>query len=327
MKKFFAYILGILTSISVFTACSSGSSTPPSEVRVMALKGPTAMGMVKMMDDADAATDKHDTFTIAAAVDEVTPKLVQGEIDIAAVPANLGSVLYNSTKGAVEVLAINTLGVLYIVENGNTIQTMEDLRGKTIYASGKGATPEYAINYLLSSNGIDPVKDVTIEWKSEHAECVAALGAQENAIALLPQPFVTTAQIKNPGIRMALDLNKEWDAVQDSEEAPSALLTGVVVARREFIEKNPQAVETFMDSYKASVEYVNANTEEAAKLIEKYDIVSAAVATKALPYCNITFIEGTDMKEKLGGYLAFLMEQNPKSVGGALPGDDFYYVR
>ena len=298
-------------------------------VRVMALKGPTAMGMVQLMDSSEAGAVNGNayTFTIAASADEVTPKLVQGEADIAAVPANLASVLYNNTEGQVQVLAINTLGVLYIVENGESIQSVSDLAGKTIYASGKGSTPEYALNYILSGNGIDPEADVTIEWKSEHSECVAALAADEDGIAMLPQPFVTTAQTQNGNLRVALDLTEEWDALQADAESPSALLTGVVVARTAFVQEHPEAVNAFLDSYQESVEYVNANLPEAASLIEKYDIVPAAVAEKALPYCNITFIEGNEMQEKLSGYLNVLFGQNPVSVGGALPAEDFYYSR
>ena len=308
------------------TETASGEETT---VNVMALKGPTAMGMVQLMDNAEAGPVNGNsyTFTIAASADEVTPKLVQGEADIAAVPANLASVLYNNTEGQVQVLAINTLGVLYIVENGDSVQTVSDLAGKTIYASGKGSTPEYALNYILSENGIDPETDVTIEWKSEHSECVAALASDENGIAMLPQPFVTTAQTQNENLRVALDLTEEWDALQADAEAPSALLTGVVVVRTAFAEEHPEAVNAFLDSYKESVDYVNANVTDAAALIEKYDIVTAAVAEKALPYCNITFIEGTEMQEKLSGYLNVLYEQNPTSVGGALPADDFYYIR
>ena len=304
----------------------SGEETP---VNVMALKGPTAMGMVQLMDSAEAGAVGGNayTFTIAASADEVTPKLVQGGADIAAVPANLASVLYNNTEGQVQVLAVNTLGVLYIVENGDSVQSVSDLAGRTIYASGKGSTPEYALNYILSENGIDPEADVTIEWKSEHSECVAALASDEDGIAMLPQPFVTTAQMQNENLRVALDLTKEWDALQADAEAPSALLTGVVVVRTAFAEEHPEAVNAFLDSYQASVEYVNANVEDASALIEKYDIVPAAVARKALPYCNITFIEGSEMQEKLSGYLNVLFEQNPASVGGALPAEDFYYIR
>lgn len=301
------------------------------DIRVMALKGPTAMGLVKLMDEAEGGSVNSNNydFSIVTSVDEVMPKLVQGEVDIAAVPANLASVLYNNTQKQVQVLAINTLGVLYIVDTGNTVHSVGDLKGRTIYASGKGATPEYALNYILMENGIDPEKDVTIEWKSEHTECVAALTAssQESEIALLPQPFVTTAQAKNDKIRIALDLNQEWDKVQTEDGDSSALLTGVIIVRTEFAKEYPDAVNAFLDSYKESVSYVNGNIEDAAALIEKFDIVPAAVASKALPYCNITFIEGTEMQNQLSGYLNVLMEQNEKAVGGAVPEDDFYYRR
>lgn len=296
-------------------------------IRVGALKGPTAMGMVKLMDDAETGnTENRYEFTIAAAIDEITPKIVQGQFDIAAMPANVSSVLYNNTDGAVSVLAINTLGVIYIVETGESIQSVADLKGKTIYASGKGATPEYALNYVLKENGIDPEKDVTIEYKSEHAECAAALAEAEGGIAMLPQPFVTTAQAKNDKIRIALDMTEEWEKAQTGEDK-SALLTGVVVVRNEFLQAHPEEVAAFMDEYKASTEYVNANVEDAAALIEKYDIIPAAVAQKALPYCNITFIEGEEMKTQLGGYLGTLAEQNTDAVGGKLPDEGFYYLR
>ncbi len=307
----------------------TGAALAETDVRVAALKGPTAMGMVELMNEAESGAVNGNAydFTIASAVDEVSPKLVKGETDIAAVPANLAAVLYNNTEGQVEVLAVNTLGVLYIVESGDSVNSVEDLRGKTIYASGKGATPEYALNYILMQNGIDPEKDVTIEWKSEHAECLASLMAEDNAIAMLPQPFVTTAQTKSDKIQVRLDLTAEWDAIQKDSDAPSQLITGVVVARRAFVEENPEAVAAFMDSYAASVEFVNANIDEAAELVGKYEIVPTAVAQKAIPACNITFIAGDEMKQALSGYLNVLFEQNPKAVGGALPGDDFYYAK
>lgn len=338
MKKLLSLFCVLTLCTALFAGCASSNqnggpgdipTADPVNVRIAALKGPTAMGMVQFMDQVDSGvlTDNNYTFSIAAAIDEVTPMLAKGELDIAAVPANVSSVLYNNNSAGFQVLAINTLGVLYIVESGNTVQSMEDLRGKTIYASGKGATPEYALNYILSANGIDPTADVTIEWKSEHAECLSALMAQENAIAMLPQPFVTTAQTKSDQIRVALDLTQEWDALQEDNETPSALITGVVVARREFVEQNPDAVSAFLDHYKTSVEYVNSNTDEAAQLVGQYEIVTAEVAEKALPACNITFIEGKEMQEKLSGYLAVLFEQNPRSIGGALPGDDFYFSR
>lgn len=344
MKKLCSWLLVLVLAAASFAGCGSQSTdegskqseensakqeqtAEPVDVNIAALKGPTAMGMVKFMDDVDKSEvdDENYNFQIAASADEVTPKLVQGELDIAAVPANLASVLYNNTKGQVQVLAVNTLGVLYIVENGETVQSAADLKGKTIYASGKGSTPEYALNYILTENGIDPAADVTIEWKSEHSECVAALANDPSGIAMLPQPFVTTAQTKNPNIRVALDLTEEWDKIQENKEEKSALLTGVVVARREFVKENPEAVANFLDHYKESVDYVNENTDDAAKLVGQYEIVTEEVAKKALPECNIVCITGDEMKEQLSGYLQVLLDANAQSIGGALPEDDFYY--
>lgn len=319
MKK---VLMGLVVLAMILTL-ALGVTSAEGATRVIALKGPTAMGMVKMMSDGDEAYD----FTIAAAIDEVTPLLVKGEVDIAAVPANLSSVLYNNTEGKVKVLAINTLGVLYIVENGDTVKSFEDLRGRTIYASGKGATPEYALNYLLTANGIDPEKDVTLEYKSEHTECLTSLLANEGSVAMLPQPFVTTAQMKQPNVRVALDMNAEWDRLQEGSDHPSAMLTGVVVARSAFIEENPEAVNAFLDAYKASVAFANENIDETAALIGQYDIVPEAVAKVALPYCGITYIDGADMQTRLSGYLQVLLDQNPTAVGGALPDEAFYYQR
>ncbi|MCI5585852.1 MAG: PhnD/SsuA/transferrin family substrate-binding protein [Lachnospiraceae bacterium] len=301
----------------------------PVGVNVVALKGPTAMGMVYFMDQNEQGNivNNQYQFSIAAAVDEVTPMLVKGEVDIAAVPANLASVLYNNTEGQVQVMAINTLGVLYLMGSGEEITAVEELKGKTIYASGKGATPEYALNYILSENGINPESDVTIEWKSEHTECLAALLADEEAVAMLPQPFVTTARMKNEKINVIMDLAKEWEKLQESSDTPSALLTGVVVVRKEFADNHPEAVSDFLDNYQQSVQFVNENTAQAAELVGKYEIVTAEVAQEALPYCNITYIDGAEMKEKLSGYLSVLFEQNPKAIGGALPKEDFYFQR
>lgn len=326
MKKFAALLFSLCIGLTALAGCGSKEAA---HMNVTALKGPTAMGMVKLMSDSDAGEYGEDTytFTIAASVDEVTPALVQGETDIAAVPANVASVLYNNTDGGVQALAINTLGVLYIVENGDSVSSVADLAGKTIYASGKGATPEYALNYILSENGIDPETDVTIEWKSEHTECLTALVSEEGAIAMLPQPFVTTALTKADSLRVALDLTEEWDALQADAETPSALLTGVLVGRTEYIEAHPDEVADFLERYEASVTYVNENVADAAQLVGGYDIVDAAIAEKAIPECNITYIDGTEMQEKLSGYLTVLSEQNAEAVGGVLPGEDFYYTK
>ena len=306
-----------------------GPDTQELTIRLGGLKGPTTIGMLKLLSDADAGTTaNHYDYTLAASADELTPLLLKGELDVIAAPVNLGAVLYNNSDGAVQFAAINTLGVVYIVEKGGeTVNSVADLKDKTIYATGKGSTPEYALRYLLTQTGLDPDTDVTIEWKSEPTEVVALMNESENSVAMLPQPFVTVAQTKSDKIRIALDLTKEWDAVQKDEAVKSSMITGVVVVRSEFADKNPQAVADFLDNYKKSVEYVNGNNDAAAALVGKYDIVAEAVAKKALPYCNITFIEGNEMKEMLSGYLAVLAKQNVKAVGGELPKDDFYYKR
>ena len=314
-------ILSLLVALSLLALpVALAESTP---IRVGALKGPTAMGMVQMMADKADAYE----FTLAAAPDEIVPLLVKGELDIAAVPANLGSVLYNNTQGAVKALAINTLGVLYIVERGDTVHSVADLKGRTLVTAGKGSTPEYALNYILRGNGIDPEADLTIEFKSEHAECLAAMLQDESVVAMLPQPFATVAQAKAQDMRVALDLTREWDALQAGAEAPSAMITGIAVARAAFVDENPEAVARFMADYADSVKFAQDDVEGAANLIGQFDIFEAGPARKALPFCNIVFIDGADMKDRLGGYLAALLDQDPAAVGGALPGDDFYYVK
>ena len=316
------------------TETPDGTETDTAHFRIAALKGPTAMGLVELMSLSDMAnemmegkenvvsTENTYDFTLAGSADEVTPALIKGDLDMACVPANLAAVLYGKTNGAVEVLAVNTLGVLYIVENGETVQSMEDLKGQTIVAAGKGSTPEYALRYLLTENGIDPDRDVTIDWKSEHSECVAALASGQASVALLPQPFVTVAQSKIEGLRMALDLNAEWDALDNG----SALITGVIVARRAVVEENPAAVEAFLKDYAASVDWVNANPADAAALIGEYSIVDAAVAEKALPYCNIVCLTGADLLEALPGYLEVLYNASPAAVGGEMPDNSFYFA-
>lgn len=336
-RKFVIAFLVVFAALLVWVYISKNnikgnpenSSGQPKEVSVLALKGPTAMGLVKLMNESDSgAVSEYDyNFTVVASADEVVSKLSGGQTDIALVPANLSSVLYNNTNGNFRVIAVNTLGVLYIVENGNTVKSVEDLRGKTIYASGKGATPEYALNYILENNDIDPSKDVSIEWKSEHTECLSLLMSHENAVAMLPQPFVTVAESKSESIQTVLDLNLEWDRIQSDSKTSSALITGVAIARKEFCDNEKEALVKFLDYYKNSVDFVNNNVEQAAELVANYGIVTKDVAVKAIPKCNITFIEGSGMKERVSGYLSVLLRQNPKSIGGKLPEDDFYFVR
>lgn len=338
MKRLIALAMSAVMMLSL-TACAGGSEASSSApegssavaeeratVRVGGLKGPTAMGMVKLMEEDAAGTTANDyEFTLAGSADEINPLLIKGELDIAAVPTNVASVLYNKTEGQVEILALNTLGVLYVVENGNTIQSVEDLRGKTVYSTGKGATPEYALNYILGENGLAAGTDVTVEYKSEHSELASLLAAGQADLAVLPQPFVTSVLAKNPDVRIALNLTEEWDKVT---EDGSKLTMGALVVRKDFAESNPEAVRNFLKEYQASTQYVTdeANLDDAAALIEQYGIISAAVAKQALPYCNIVCITGEEMRTAAEGFLSILAKANPQSVGGTLPAEDFYYI-
>jgi len=324
--------------ISVLSACGNNSSNETNEteetagesagreaVNIGSLKGPTSMGLVSLMDKTENGESSHDyNFTMVTAADELLTQIISGDLDIAMVPANVASVLYNKTEGAVSVLNINTLGVLYIVESGETIRSIEDLKGKTLYLTGKGTTPEYVINYLLAQYGLTS-DDVTLEFKSEATEVAAVLTEQKDAIGLLPQPFVTVAMTKNENLRIALDLSEEWDSLQG--EDGSSLVTGVTIVRNEFLEEHGDVINDFLAEYKTSTEYTNTHIEEAAELIASLEIVTnASIAAKAIPYCNITFIDGEAMKTALSGYLQVLYDQNPESIGGNMPSDDFYFL-
>ena len=295
-------------------------------IRIAGLKGPTTMGLVNLIAQAEAGQTTQDyAFTMYGAADEIVPLLVKGELDAAAIPANLAATLYQKTGGALEVACINTLGVLYVVELGNNIQSVEDLKGATIVTTGKGTTPEYVLRYVLSQNGIDPDKDVTIEYLSEATEVAARLTTpttdSSTIVAMLPQPFVTSVVAQSEGgVRVALDMNEEWQKV-----AGSRLVTGVTVVRKEFAEANPDVMAQLMTDYAASVESVTADLSGTAALCEQYGVVAkAALAEKALPSCNIVFETGDEMKTDLTAYLQVLYDADPASVGGALPGEDFY---
>ena len=331
MKKIISLLLA-LALIFAFAACSgaddtsapetSGEKADPVTVRVASLKGPTSMGLVQLMEQAEngAFYDNYE-FTVAGSADEITPKFIQGEFDIISVPANLASVLWNRTEGNIKVLAVNTLGVLYIVGKNAEITSFADLRGKTIYATGKGSTPEYGIKKLLELNGIDPETEVTFEWKSQPDEVLPILKTSESAVAMLPQPYVTAALANVEGLEVKLSLNDEWNKYPEN----GSFITSVIAVNAEFASAHPQAVADFTEAARASCEYAVSNVEETASLVEKYVGIKAGVAAKALPQCNITFISGPQMKTALSGYLAVLLGYEPKSVGGALPGAGFYY--
>jgi len=337
MKKIVSVVLMLVLCMSFVTGCGNNSTSNSTnnsstenesatskkiDIKVAALKGPTAIGMVQIMENAKNGTALNNyEFTLAGTADEFTTDLIKGDIQIAAIPCNLAANLYNKSNGKVKIIGINTLGVLYILQTGDSIKSIQDLKGKTIYTTGKGTTPEFTLNYLLRAAGLDPEKDVTIEYKSEATEVATMLATSANAIAMLPQPYVTTVMMQNQNVNIALDVTEQWEKYAGKN---STIVTGVVAVNSDFADKNPEAVQQFIKEYKESVLYVNANVDDAAQLVEDFGIFNAIVAKKAIPYCNITFIDGNEMKTKVSAYLKVLFDQNVASIGGAMPADAFY---
>ncbi len=347
MKKILALILALIMVFSL-AACSntdtgSNVDTEPQSndttaaddttkeevkhaenIRVFALKGPTGMGMSKMMEDAaNGESELNCTFTIAGAPDEIKSEIIKGTFDIAAVPTNLAAVLYSKVPETVRIAAVNTLGVLYIIENGETINSVEDLNGKTIYATGQGSTPEYALNYILDAFDID----CTVEYYTEHSELATKMIAGDDKLGMLPVPNATTVLTKNKDTRIALDLTKLWkDAVEKKGEA-SELCQGCIVVNQKFAEEYPEDLAAFLAEYEASVKFVNENPEEASVIIEKHGIIpGAAIAKAAIPDANIVYIAGDEMKTALDGFFKVLHSFAPASVGGQVPDENIYYM-
>ncbi len=292
-------------------------------IRVGSLKGPTTMGLVNLMKDSDnGSAEGTYSFTMASDPSEIVASVASGDLDIAMIPANLTSTLYNKTNGGVSVIDINTLGVLYVVTGDASVASMADLAGKTVLTTGQGATPEYAMNFLLEENGIT---DCTLEFHSEATEIAALLKEDSSKIAVLPQPFATAALLQNDALRSVFSLTDAWD--QAVGEGGSRFLTGATIVRNDFLEEHPGAVSVFLKEHEASADKANTDIEGTAELVAEYGIVEkAAVAAKALPNCNIVCITGEDMKTALSGYLQVLYDADPTSVGGSLPGDEFYYT-
>ena len=321
------------SSAAVSEAASSAAASEEEEtaaplsvtepLRIAGLKGPTTMGLVNLLSMEQAGTAAMDyDLQLYGAADEIVPLLIKGELDMAAIPANLAATLYQKTSGGIQAVAVNTLGVLYVVEQGDTVHSMADLKGRTILSTGKGTTPEYVLRYLLTANGLDPDKDVDIQYYSEATEVTAQMAATQDAIAVLPQPYVTAAGLKDDTLRVALDLTAEWDKVADTQ-----LITGVTVVRKAYAEEHPDVVAAFLADYAQSVNAANTDLDGTAALCEEQGVVAkAAIAKKALPNCNIVCLTGEELKADVSGYLQVLYDADPAAVGGTLPGEDFYWA-
>ena len=288
------------------------SATEP--LRIAGLKGPTTMGLVNLLSMEQASTAAMDyDLQLYGAADEIVPLLIKGELDMAAIPANLAATLYQKTSGGIQAVAVNTLGVLYVVEQGDTVHSMADLKGRTILSTGKGTTPEYVLRYLLTANGLDPDKDVDIQYYSEATEVTAQMATTQDAIAVLPQPYVTAAGLKDDTLR--------------DKVAATQLITGVTVVRKAYAEEPPDVVAAFLADYAQSVNTANTDLDGTAALCEEQGVVAkAAIAKKALPNCNIVCLTGEELKADVSGYLQVLYDADPAAVGGTLPGEDFYWT-
>lgn len=323
IRKVLALAAAAVLALGALGGC--GQQEEKDAVRIGGLKGPTSMGLVFLQEQARNGQAEQDyEFTMAVAADELLPLMIRGELDIALIPANVASVLYSKTEGGISVLNINTLGVLYMVSGDESIDSMESLRGRTIYLTGKGTTPDYVLQYLLAANGID-LTECTLEYRSEATEVAALLAEQPQAVGLLPQPFVTVACSQNEELKVVLDMNEQWDRVQG--EGGSSMVTGVTVARNAFLQEHPEAVAAFMREHADSVRAIQSDPDKGAQLVVAAGIIAKEpIALQAIPLCNITYIEREDMRQALSGYLQALYDLDPQAVGGSLPGEDLYYI-
>ena len=313
------------TPSQTVTPALAPSETAPAErtaVNLAVLKGPSGVGAAKLLADSDAGETANDyAYSILADNTEIVAGLSSGSLDIAAVASNVAANLYNKTNGGIQIAAVSGLGVLYILENGDAVQSMADLKGQTLYATGQGANPEYVLNYLLTENGVDPA-EVDIQWKTAD-EVSALMASGEAKLCMMPVPAATAIQMNNPDVREALDLSAEWDGLNNG----SHLTMTCIAVRTAFAQEHPEAVEHFLADYAASVEYVKGDPAAASELVAQYGITpKAKIAELAIPKCSLVCITGkVDMADAIQGYFEVLSAANPDSIGGSIPDDGFYF--
>ena len=336
MKKILSVVAALLCLTLIFSSCGTtaeettaadkaaedSTAAVKAEINIGLLKGPTGMGAAVLLENDEAGTANADyNLTLAGAPDVLQSGLINGELDIAALPTNVAAVLNKKTEGGVKILAVNTLGVIYLMSNDEAIASIADLKGKTVLSAGQGTTTEYVLNYLLAENDLTIDTDVFVEYASEHAEVISKAKSGGYEVILLPEPFVTQMKAQSEDFKVAVDLTKEWKALGETE-----LTMGCIAVRTAFYEENPEAVKAFLADYEASVNAVNADPDAAGALIEKFDIAKAAIASKAVPNCNITVMTGEQMKTNVEAYLTVLHASAPQSTGGVIPSADFYCI-
>lgn len=330
MKKLLTFLMIMTLAVVMLFSCGKDENdetvnNKKTDVKVSVLNGTTGFGMAHLMEqNANKNAANNYTFSVETEGADIIAQLINGSVDIAALPTNAASVVYNRTQGGVKILAINTLGVLYVIENGTNINSFSDLEGKTIYCPAQN--PQFILKYLLNKNNINATIDTTYAAPADLRAALAANKLGENAIAVLPEPMVTMAKSANKDLRVALDLTAVWEESTKGED--SQLVQGCVVVRNEFLKKNKDAVNAFLEEYKTSIEYLKTNTADAAKLVVKHGIfANENVAKAAIPKCNVAYLDGNAMKTAMHGFLNAMKTVAIASIGGAMPTDDFYYVK
>lgn len=319
LKNIFVLVLCVFILFN-FSSCKNVMSKEEKVINIATLRGPTGLGMLKIIDNNE--TDNNYRISIFNDPSDAATRLINGEVDIATLPTNMASIIYNKTNGYIKIAAVNTLGMLYILSSNDDINSVMDLKNHTVFISGKGTTPECVLKYILSKNNLEIDKDVIIEYKCEHEELASLAIAGKIDVVLLPEPFVTQVINKNSDFKVKISLTDEWGKVVVDN---NSLAMGCTAVRKQFIQENPSQFNKFLKEYEDSVEFVNTDIEKAAELSSKYNIMPKEIALSAIPKCNIVFISGREMQNKVNDFLRIIFKFDPKAIGGRIPCEEFYY--
>ncbi|WBW98302.1 ABC transporter substrate-binding protein [Oceanirhabdus sp. W0125-5] len=323
MKKICLVLFTIFISLNLIACGTKNNPKEPVSVSIASLKGPTSIGMIKLIDDDTSITSDNVSVSIEVipSPDLLVPRLLNEELDIAAVPVNVASKVYNATKGKYEVAVINTLGVLYIVSNDESLDSIEDLKGQTIYCGTPGATPDFILQNLMNKNGLIPDENIIIDYSLKNSELAQAVISGDVQYAILPEPFATMVSLKNKNIKRSINIQDEWNKVEKSAE----IIMGALVIKKEFREKNSEFINKFLDEYENSVSWVNDNPVDGGKLLEKHEILpNSKIAELSIPNCNVVYIDAQSKQDEIINFLKILYDFDKKSVGGNLPDEKFF---